>query len=109
MPLNQVRFHLPHCVKHDAHNDQQAGAADKLRCNDRHIQPLTEETWQDRDQSQESRASKREARHRELKKAGNRISWTHTRHVTAVFFELIRERSRFNWPRTPEVTEREKH
>src|SRR6266436_7089903 len=109
MPLNEVGFHLAHGIKHDAHNDQQAGAAKKLRCNDGHIQPLAEETWKDRDHRQETRASKRESRHREIKKVGSRFSWAHTRNVTAVFFKVVRDLSRLKLRGNPEVTEKENH
>src|SRR5881409_723926 len=107
MPLNQVCFHLAHGIKHDAHNDQQAGAAEKLGCDDGHIQPLTEETWKDCDQRQESRASKRESRHREIKKVGSWFSRPHARNVTAVFFKIVGDLSRlprsFNRLKSPTI------
>src|SRR5438477_10816469 len=109
MPLNEVGFNLSHRIKHDAYNNQQAGAAEKLRCDDGHIQPLTEETWKDCDQRQESRAGKRQPRHREIKKVGSRFSWPHARNVTAVFFKVVRDLSRLKLRGNPEVTEKENH
>src|SRR4029077_10399128 len=109
MPLNQVRLHLAHGIKHHAHNDQQAGAAEKLRCDDGHIQPLAEETRKDCDQRQENRASKRESRHREIKKVGSWLSWPHAGNVTAVFFKIVRDLSRLKLRGNPEVTEEENH
>src|SRR6266550_1235451 len=50
MPLNQVCLHLPHRIEHDAYNDQQACAAEELSRDHRHIQRLTEQTWEHRDQ-----------------------------------------------------------
>ena len=38
MPLNQVRLHLPHRVEHHADDNQQAGAAEKLRRDLRDVQ-----------------------------------------------------------------------
>src|ERR1051326_1263438 len=109
MPLNQMRFHLAHGVKHHADNNQQAGAAEKLRCNDGHIQPLAEKTWQNRYQRQENRASKREPRHREIKKVSSRFSGPHSGNVTAVLFEIVGDLRRLKLCGDPEVTEEENH
>src|SRR5207244_2035301 len=109
MPLNQVGLHLANGIKHDAYNDQQAGAAKKLRCDDGHIQPLAEKAWQNRYQGEENRAGKRESRHREIKKLGSRLSWPHARNVTAVFFKIVRDLRRLKLGCNPEVTEKENH
>src|SRR5437870_12812323 len=109
MPLNEVGLHLAHGIKHDAHNDQQAGAAEKLRCDDGHIQPLAEKAWQNRYQGEENRVGTRESCHREIKKLGSRLSWPHARHVTAVFFKIVRDLRRLKLGCNPEVTVEEDH
>ena len=50
MPLDQMRLDLAHGVEHDADDDEQTGAAEKLRGDRRHMQTLTEQTRQNGDQ-----------------------------------------------------------
>src|SRR5438874_634459 len=40
VPLNEMRFHLPHRIKHHPHNNEQARSAKKLRCNLGHVKSL---------------------------------------------------------------------
>src|SRR5947208_13214653 len=40
VPLNEMRFHLPHRIKHYTHNNEQARSAKKLRSNLRNVKSL---------------------------------------------------------------------
>src|SRR5207237_10368408 len=40
VPLNEMRFHLPHRIKHYSHNNEQARSAKKLRCDLRNVKSL---------------------------------------------------------------------
>src|SRR5437763_113874 len=70
---------------------------------------MAEKAWQNRYQGQENRPSKRESRHREIKKVGSRLPWPHSRNITAVFFQIVRDLSRLKLRGNPEVTEKENH
>src|SRR5881628_199448 len=107
MPLNQVCLHLSHGVEHDAYDDQQAGAAEKLRRDHGHIQSLAQKTGQNRDERQENPAGKRESRHCEIEKIGSRFPRTHAWNVTAIFFKIVGDLSRLKLCGDPEVTEKE--
>src|SRR5438552_448751 len=40
VPLNEMRFHLPHRIKHYTHDNQQTRSAKKLRCNLQNVKSL---------------------------------------------------------------------
>src|ERR1700736_1110655 len=49
MPLDQMRFHLPHRIEHHAYDNQQTRPTEELRRNLRYVHALAEKTRQDRD------------------------------------------------------------
>src|SRR5439155_6305173 len=89
--------------------DQQARPAKELRCDHWHIQSLAQKAWQNRDQRQKNRARKRESRHREIKKVGSRFAGPHSRNVTAVFLQIVRDLRWLKLRRNLEITEKENH
>src|SRR5436853_330656 len=59
------------------------------------MQTLAEQTRQDRDQGEENRACKSQARHREIEKIRGWLSRTHTGDVAAVLMHCFRPTTRF--------------
>src|SRR5207249_10475717 len=51
----------------------------------------------------------RRSRHCEIKKIGSRLSRSHTRNVSAVFLQVIRDLGWLKLRRNPEITEKENH
>src|SRR5437868_151652 len=86
MPLDQMRLHLPHRVEDHAHDNEQAGAAEKLRGDLWNLQTLAEEARQDRDHGKENRAGERKPRHGVIEEFRGRFAGPHARNVAAVFF-----------------------
>src|SRR5438270_12947319 len=109
MTLNEMRLHLTHRIKHHPDDDEQARPAEKLGCNLRHMQSLTEQTWQHRDQREENRAGKGQACHGEIKKIRSWFTWSYAWDIAAVFLQIIRNLGRLELSRDPEITEEENH
>src|SRR5437764_8633679 len=109
MPLNQMRLYLTHRIEHNAHNDQKACAAEELRRDHWHVQPLAEQAWEYRDQRQKDCAGKSQPRHRVVEKIRSRFSGSNTGNVTAVFLQIVRDLGRLKLRSDPEVTEEENH
>src|SRR5439155_8014823 len=102
-------LHLAHRVEHYADNDQQAGAAEKLRRDGRNVQPLAHKAGQNRYQRKKNRAGEREPGHGEIKKIGSRFSGPDSGNVTTVFLEVIRDLRWLKLGRNPEIAEEENH
>src|SRR5205823_13252750 len=87
VPLNELRFYLPHRIKHETHYNEQARSPKKLRRNLRNVESLAEQAGQHRDQRQINRAGKSKARHREIQKIRCRFAWAHARTIAAMFLQ----------------------
>src|SRR6266480_2863328 len=102
-------LHLAHGIEYHADDDQQAGAAEKLRCDDGNVQSLAEQTWQDRYQSKKNRSGEREPRHGKIKKVGSRFPRPDTGDIATIFFQVVRDLGWLKLGRDPEITEEENH
>src|SRR3954466_7277937 len=89
MPLDQMRLHLSHRVEHDANDDEQTGAAEELRRNGGHVQPLTEQARKNRNEREENSAGKSQPSHGEVQELRRRFARTHSWNVTAVLLQII--------------------
>src|SRR5438128_11003741 len=89
-------FHLAHGIEHDPDNDQQARAAEKLRCDHRHVESLAQKAWQHRYQRQKDRAGKRESCHGEFEKIRSRFPGPYAGMETTVFLLSVPYFERLN-------------
>src|SRR5205807_9748996 len=103
------RLRLTDRSKRHPDDDEQARPAEKLGCNLRHMQSLTEQTWQHRDQREENRAGKGQACHGEIKKIRSWFTWSYAWDIAAVFLQIIRNLRRLELRRDPEIAEEENH
>src|SRR6267378_1132470 len=104
-----MRFHLSHGVEHDADNNQQARAAEKLRCDRWDVQSLAHKAGQNCDQSKKNRAREREPRHGEIEKIRSRFSGSDARNVTTVFLQVVRDLRWLELRGNPKITEEKNH
>src|SRR5207302_4949684 len=104
-----MRFYLSHGVEHDADNNQQACAAEKLRGDRWNVQSLAHKAGQNRDQSKKNRAREREPRHGEIKKVGSRFPRPDAGNVTAVFLQIVGDLRGLKLSSNPKITEKENH
>src|SRR6266542_2170869 len=104
-----MRLHLAHGIEHDADNDQQTRAAEKLRGDRWDVQSLAHKTWQDCYQCKKNRAGKGEPRHGEIEKIRSRFSRSDSRNVTTVFLEIVRDLRWLELRGNPKITEEENH
>src|SRR5213076_1976299 len=102
-------LHLAHGIEHQADNDQQARAAEKLRGNHWNVQSLAEKAWQDRYQCKKDRAGERESRHGEIEKIRSRFPGPDARNVATVLLQVVRDLRRLKLRGNPEITEEENH
>src|SRR4030095_7876599 len=102
-------LHLAHGIEYDADNNQQAGAAEKLRCDDGNVHPLAKKTWQDRYYSQKDCAGECQPRHGEIKKIGSRFPRPNTGDIATIFFQIVSDLGGLKLRRDPEITEEENH
>src|SRR5437764_11800279 len=84
VPLNKMRFHLPHRIKHDTYDNEQARSAKKLRRNLRNVKSLAEQAGQHRDQSEKNRAGKSKARHGVIEEIRCRFARAHARNIATM-------------------------
>ena len=102
-------LHLAHGIEHHADNDQQARAAEKLRCDHRHVESLAQKAWQHRYQRQKDRAGKRESCHGEIEKIRSRFPGPYAGNVTTVFLQVVRDLRRLKLRGNPKIAEEENH
>src|SRR5260370_7887114 len=98
-------FYLSHGVEHDADNDQQARAAEKLRGDRWNVQSLAHKAGQNRDQSEKNRTREREPRHGEIKKVGSRFPRPDAGNVAAVFLHIVAVLPRLKLSPDPKLTD----
>src|SRR6267143_499241 len=104
-----MRLHLAHGIEHDADNDQQTRAAEKLRRDRWDVQSLAHKAGQNGDQSKKNRARERKPRHSEIEKIRCRFSGSDARNVTTVFLEVVRDLRWLELRGNPKITEEENH
>ena len=109
MAHDQMRLHLAHRVEHDAHDDQQAGAAEERRHHPGNAETAGHHRRHHRDHGQEQRAGQRDARHRPVQKLRRRPAGADARHVAAVLLQVVGDLDRIELRRHPEIGEEEDH
>src|SRR5207253_1867347 len=85
MPLNQMRFNLPHRIEHYPDDNKQTGAAEKLRGYRWHVQALAQQTRKNGYDRQEDRSCESQTRHGVIEKVRCRFPGPDARNITAVF------------------------
>jgi hypothetical protein len=107
--LQQVRLDLTHRVKHDAHDDQHAGATEKLCRHVGNFQCLGEQLWQHSDDSEKDRTGEGEARHCEIEEVSRRLARTDAWDKAPILFEIVSDLNRLELRCHPEIAEEENH
>ena len=89
MTHQQVRFHLTHRIQHHADRNQQTGSAEERSHQGGHVKLPVHHRGNHGNHRQENGSGKSDFRHRIVEKFRRWCAGTDTRHITAVFFQII--------------------
>lgn len=109
MPHQKMRFHLPHGVQHDPNRDQHARTTKELGNMKVDVEHLSHDDWDYRNDRKENGPGQSDPAHGSVQKVAGCHPRPHTRYVTTMLLEIIRDLQLIELGGDPEVTEEQDH